>query len=83
MELFSIGTHEVDIFCFSFFFFFSSRFLAVPDAPQITFQPRSDAVREVDFNPFYGNYFAAAFDDGTVQVCGCDLFGEVGLKFWA
>lgn len=38
-----------------------------PDAPQITFQPRSDAVREVDFNPFYGSYFAAAFDDGTVQ----------------
>jgi WD40 repeat protein len=38
-----------------------------PDAPSITFAPRSDAVREVDFNPFYHNYFAAAFDDGTVQ----------------
>jgi WD40 repeat protein len=38
-----------------------------PETPAITFNPRSGAVREVDFNPFYGNYFAAALDDGTVQ----------------
>ncbi len=41
--------------------------LRVPEVPAIQFAPRSDAVREVDFNPFYGNYFAGAFDDGTVQ----------------
>jgi WD40 repeat protein len=41
--------------------------LRVPDVPAILFNPRSEAVREVDFNPYYGNYFAGAFDDGTVQ----------------
>jgi WD40 repeat protein len=40
----------------------------VPAHPAIVFNPHSEAVRDIDFNPFYGNYFAAAFDDGTVQV---------------
>ena len=33
----------------------------------ISFEPKSGAVRDVQFNPFFPNYFAAAFDDGTVQ----------------
>ncbi|EGG16116.1 WD40 repeat-containing protein [Cavenderia fasciculata] len=35
---------------------------------KITFQPKSDVVRDVQFHPFNLNQFAAAFDNGTVQL---------------
>jgi WD40 repeat protein len=34
----------------------------------VTFVAKSTSVRDVQFNPFYSNYFAAAFENGTVQV---------------
>ena len=39
-----------------------------PNAKAITFDAKSTSVRDVQFNPFYSNYFGAAFDNGTVQV---------------
>jgi WD40 repeat protein len=39
-----------------------------PTSQVIVFDARSDAVRDVQFSPFYPNYFAAAFDNGAVQV---------------
>jgi len=34
----------------------------------LTFEGRAEAVRDVQFSPFYSNYFAAAFDNGSIQV---------------
>jgi hypothetical protein len=39
-----------------------------PTSQVVVFDARSDAVRDVQFSPFYPNYFAAAFDNGAVQV---------------
>eukprot|EP01113_Clastostelium_recurvatum_P037956 TRINITY_DN5607_c0_g1_i1.p1 TRINITY_DN5607_c0_g1~~TRINITY_DN5607_c0_g1_i1.p1 ORF type:complete len:829 (-),score=148.05 TRINITY_DN5607_c0_g1_i1:31-2517(-) len=36
-------------------------------AQAITFNARSESVRDVAFSPRYPNFFAAAFDNGTVQ----------------
>lgn len=38
------------------------------NAKAINFDAKSTSVRDVQFNPFYSNYFGAAFDNGTVQV---------------
>lgn len=35
---------------------------------KMTFQGQSESVRDVQFNPFYANYFAACFDNGNIQV---------------
>lgn len=37
-------------------------------AAKLTFQGQSEAVRDVQFNPFYQNFFGACFDNGTIQV---------------
>eukprot|EP01132_Coremiostelium_polycephalum_P001973 gene1973-2427_t len=39
-----------------------------PNPTKIIFQPKSESVRDVQFNPFNTSYFAAAFDNGTVQL---------------
>jgi hypothetical protein len=39
-----------------------------PSSQVIVFDARSEAVRDVQFSPFYPNYFAAAFDNGAIQV---------------
>lgn len=35
---------------------------------KITFNGHAESVRDVQFSPFYPNYFAAGFDNGNVQV---------------
>eukprot|EP01133_Synstelium_polycarpum_P008691 gene8691-10211_t len=35
---------------------------------KVTFQPKSEAIRDVQFHPFNPIQFAAAFDNGTVQL---------------
>jgi hypothetical protein len=37
-------------------------------AARMTFHGKAEAVRDVQFNPFYSNYFGAAFDSGSIQV---------------
>jgi WD40 repeat protein len=39
-----------------------------PNSLVASFDGRDDAVRDVQFSPFYSNYFAAAFDSGNIQV---------------
>jgi WD40 repeat protein len=39
-----------------------------PNGVVSTFDGRDDAVRDVQFSPFYSNYFAAAFDSGALQI---------------
>jgi hypothetical protein len=34
----------------------------------LTFQGHSESVRDVEFSPFYASYFAAALDNGTLQI---------------
>lgn len=34
----------------------------------ITIDPQNDAVRDVKFSPFYWHYFAAAYDNGFIEV---------------
>eukprot|EP01091_Cochliopodium_minus_P014428 TRINITY_DN4898_c0_g1_i1.p1 TRINITY_DN4898_c0_g1~~TRINITY_DN4898_c0_g1_i1.p1 ORF type:complete len:1081 (+),score=326.98 TRINITY_DN4898_c0_g1_i1:129-3371(+) len=38
------------------------------DKESITFDPKSGPVRDIQFYPFYPNYFASALDNGSVQV---------------
>lgn len=33
-----------------------------------------ESVRDVQFSPFYPNYFAAGYDNGNVQVYNCYTF---------
>ncbi len=40
---------------------------------KLSFQGQSESVRDVQFNPFYANYFAACFDNGNIQVLYCYL----------
>lgn len=48
---------------------FSPKDLREPDGTaKLTFQGQSESVRDVQFNPFFGNYFAACFDNGNIQV---------------
>ena len=42
--------------------------LRVHDQACMTFEGRSDAVRDVQFNKLNFNEFAAAFDTGIIQV---------------
>jgi hypothetical protein len=35
---------------------------------KVQFEPKSESVKDVVFSKHYPNYFAAAFDNGTVQV---------------
>lgn len=39
-----------------------------PSNCKVTFDGKSEAVRDVKFSKHYTNFFAAAFDNGTVQV---------------
>jgi len=39
-----------------------------PNNSRIIFNPKSESIRDVQFNPFQPNQFAAAFDNGTVQI---------------
>lgn len=41
---------------------------------RITFDGKAEAVRDVKFNPVNPYWFAAAFDNGAVQVFPCKIF---------
>jgi WD40 repeat protein len=47
---------------------------------RLTFVGRADAVRDVQFNPVNVIEFAAAFDNGTIQVVACPSFGWEGRE---
>lgn len=49
---------------------------------RLTFVGRADAVRDVQFNAGNAVEFAAAFDNGTIQVYHHPLTGHPGLGFW-
>jgi WD repeat-containing protein 24 len=42
--------------------------IRVQESASKTFEPFSESVRDVQFDPFNPNIFAAAFENGTVQV---------------
>ncbi|GAM28329.1 hypothetical protein SAMD00019534_115050 [Acytostelium subglobosum LB1] len=50
---------------------------------KITFQPKSEAIRDVQFHAFNPNQFAAAFDNGTVQLWDIRKHNQVVEKITA
>ncbi len=58
-------------------FFRALQDLRTPERSARTIAPRSDSVRDLQFDPHKPGYFSAAFENGTVQVRATKARGRI------